>query len=166
MAATSRPDPVRVRFADLAQAREAAVRLERHGLDGSKVELSGPGLAATAPQTPSRQASADGRTVRRFSRDIIGGGLAGAVMLAAAAAAVLIAVQPDNLGILLMILVPASALVGFSIGAFLYTETRLPAGHEALDGMGGPAAAPVVITVTSEDPADLETARQILADES
>jgi hypothetical protein len=162
MAATSRPDPVRVRFADLTTAREAAVKLERHGLDGSKIELSGPGLQAAAPETPERQARADRRTVRRFGRDIVGGGVAGAVMLAAAAAAVLLVIQPDNLSMLLWILVPASAFVGFAIGGFLYTETRLPAGHEALDGSGAPSAVPVMVTVTSDDPADLETARQLL----
>jgi hypothetical protein len=155
-------DTWRVEFDTADEARDAAVRLERHGLDGSKIELSGPGMAAAAPDTPARQARADRRAVRRFGKDIIGGGLVGAVMLAAAAAAVLVAVQPDNLSMLLMILVPASALVGFAIGAFLYTETRLPAGHEALDGFGAPAAASVALTVTSEDPADLDTARRVL----
>jgi uncharacterized membrane protein YeaQ/YmgE (transglycosylase-associated protein family) len=116
-------------FTDADAARQAALELERHGVEANNIKVE----TATAPPTNRDVGVADVEMTADVAGRYAIGGVIGAVVGAAVAIAVVLVIQPDQLALALVIAGLGGAIPGFWLGGFWGGGTKLPVDTESYD---------------------------------
>ncbi len=145
---------MRARFASEEAVQEAALDLERHGIDGSYIRLS------HADPREAQPAIDRGVTKKTGTRSAVGA-VAAAVIGGLIGLAISLVVDAEGGAVLASVI--GGAGFGFFLGAFYGVAVRLPTNPETLDAEGGEPDGRDWLEVAG--PADvIQQARTILRD--
>jgi hypothetical protein len=137
---------VTARFADADAAREAALELERHGIEANQISVR----TDQGRPTNRNTGVADVEVTKDIGGRAIAGGVIGAVAGALVAMAIVLIVGPDDLALALVIAaIGGAALVGPIVG-FWSGGSKLPVEPGAYDTYGPDASAATVVVSAAD----------------
>jgi hypothetical protein len=138
-------------FADPDAARQAALELERHGVEANNIKVE----TDTARPSNRNVGAADVEMTKQIGTRYAVGGIIGALVGAAVAVGVVLIVQPEQLALALVIAALGGAAPGFWLGGFWGGGSKLPVDTESYDTYRPDATgATLVVAVADLNAAD------------
>jgi hypothetical protein len=146
-------------FADPDAARQAALELERHGVDANNIKVE----TAAAPATNRNVGVADVEMTADVAGRYAKGGLIGAVVAAALAVGVVLIISPDQLALAAVAAGIGAAIAGFWLGGYWGGGTKLPVDSESYDTYR-PDAVGATLVVSVPDLSAADEIRSVVED--
>lgn len=146
-------------FADLRQARAAIDDLEAHGIDAGEITLEGKPIerAAFRGDTRPRDARVTRHVGKRAGIGLVIGGIAGGLI------GVIVSSMATSSALAIMAVTLASIVAGGAIGLMVGGVSSIDVTPD-WELTFEPAAGPVVVEVTTDDPSEATTATNVLSE--